>query len=235
MKKFASLVVVVTICSTLVSIPPFLGTSSASNEASASSASCADVCGYAVIDDSGVVHGVIVCEQGCFNGVMPIDYMGCPAGCSLVLQSPADSTGNVAGVHGPDVIYNSDNNTFSRVDEDGNSWTHVGGEPLNSPVVTSPPPSQPAPPSTEAPSESPTVTNPSSESTTPPSTSSPEPSNDSTILEALVDYLTQTHPEDWPTDVSPDVQSVIDEFYEYLREIVLDAWPDYWTQTTAAR
>jgi len=80
---------------------------------------------------------------------MPIDYMGCPAGCSLVLQSPADSTGNVAGVHGPNVVYTPADNTFRQVGDDGTpTWTLVGGQPLESAIVL------PAP-TPEAPSEPP--------------------------------------------------------------------------------
>ncbi|MEY3341274.1 MAG: hypothetical protein RLZZ269_1185 [Actinomycetota bacterium] len=120
---------------------------------------CGDVCGYAVVGNDGVVHGVIVCQEGCFGGVMPIDYMGCPAGCSLVLQSPADSNGNVAGVHGPNVVYTPSDNTFRQIGGDGTpTWTLVGGEPLDSAVVIPPPPPV-APP--EGPTEDPTPNPPS--------------------------------------------------------------------------
>jgi len=74
--------------------------------------------GYAVVDpDTGQVHGVIVAssadpfENG---GTMPIEYMGCRVGCLIVPQSTASSTGNVAGVHGPNVIYNSNTETFTQ-------------------------------------------------------------------------------------------------------------------------
>jgi hypothetical protein len=105
--------------------------------------SCADVCGYAVINSDGVVHGVIVCQQGCFNVTMPIEYMGCPVGCSLVLQAPADNTGNVAGVFGPNVVYSPQDNTFTRTGSDGQmDWQLVSGQPLENalvPTTTTPP------------------------------------------------------------------------------------------------
>ena len=130
--------------------PPPGGPISGENSSpAATSPTCADTCGYAVVDNSGVVHGVIVCQEGCFGGVMPVDYMGCPAGCSLVLQSPADSTGNVAGVHGPNVVYTPTDNTFRQVGDDGSpTWTLVGGQPLETAIVTPPPapPSEPPPP-----------------------------------------------------------------------------------------
>lgn len=48
---------------------------------------------------------------------MPNEYMGCPAGCRLVLQTSADpQTGNVAGwrsQEGTDVVYNERTNTFA--------------------------------------------------------------------------------------------------------------------------
>ena len=78
----------------------------------------AEAGGYAVVNpETGVVHGVIVAssadpfENG---GTMPIPYMGCPVGCVIVQQSTASSTGNVAGVHGPNVIFNSNTGTFSQ-------------------------------------------------------------------------------------------------------------------------
>ena len=83
----------------------------------------AGVGGWAVIDFAGKVYGVIVCDNavcgtsGSWGGVMPVEYMGCPIGCRLVLQTSADpQTGNVAGwrsQEGTDVIYDSSSNTFS--------------------------------------------------------------------------------------------------------------------------
>jgi hypothetical protein len=72
--------------------------------------------GYAVVDPStGVVHGVIVANSSDpfgNGGVMPHEYMGCPAGCVIVQQSTADQNGNVAGMHGPNVKYDSNRNVF---------------------------------------------------------------------------------------------------------------------------
>ena len=83
----------------------------------------AGVGGWAVIDSAGKVYGVVVCDEavcgtsGSWHGVMPVEYMGCPIGCRLVLQTSADpQTGNVAGwrsQEGIDVIYDSSSNTFS--------------------------------------------------------------------------------------------------------------------------
>ena len=83
----------------------------------------AGVGGWAVIDSAGKVYGVVVCDnavcgaRGSWGGVMPVEYMGCPIGCRLVLQTSADpQTGNVAGwrsQEGTDVIYDSSSNTFS--------------------------------------------------------------------------------------------------------------------------
>ena len=83
----------------------------------------AGVGGWAVIDSAGKVYGVVVCDNavcgtsGSWGGVMPVEYMGCPIGCRLVLQTSADpQTGNVAGwrsQEGTDVIYDSSSNTFS--------------------------------------------------------------------------------------------------------------------------
>ena len=72
--------------------------------------------GYAVVDPAtGVVHGVIVANSSDpfgNGGVMPHEYMGCPAGCIIVQQSTADQNGNVAGIHGPNVTYNQERNVF---------------------------------------------------------------------------------------------------------------------------
>lgn len=76
-------------------------------------------CGWAVVDSSGVVRGVIVCQvsvcgsDGDWRGRLPVEYMGCPAGCRLVLQAQQTRDGNVAGWHGSDVVYNDSSNTFS--------------------------------------------------------------------------------------------------------------------------
>ena len=72
--------------------------------------------GYAVVDPkTGVVHGVIVASSADpfgNGGVMPNEYLGCPAGCLIVQQSTADKNGNVAGIQGPNVTYNDNRNVF---------------------------------------------------------------------------------------------------------------------------
>ena len=80
--------------------------------------------GYAVVNpETGVVHGVIVARSSDpfqNGGVMPAEYMGCPAGCIIVHQSTADSTGNVIGKRsqdgGNDVTYDSNRNVFQVVE-----------------------------------------------------------------------------------------------------------------------
>jgi hypothetical protein len=72
--------------------------------------------GFAVVNpETGVVHGVIVGSIEYFGGnnrTMGSEYMGCPAGCLIVQQSTADQSGNVAGIHGPNVTYNDNRNVF---------------------------------------------------------------------------------------------------------------------------
>ena len=53
---------------------------------------------------------------------MTQSYMGCPAGCRLILQTQQTSDGNVAGWHGQDVKY----------DENSGSYTLPGGGTLKS-------------------------------------------------------------------------------------------------------
>jgi hypothetical protein len=72
--------------------------------------------GFAIVNpETGVVHGVIVGSIEYFGGnnrTMGSEYMGCPAGCLIVQQSTADQSGNVAGIHGPNVTYNDNRNVF---------------------------------------------------------------------------------------------------------------------------
>ena len=76
-------------------------------------------CGWAVVDSSGVVRGVIVCQvsvcgpNGDWRGRLPVEYMGCPVGCRLVLQAQQTRDGNVAGWHGSDVVYDDSSNSFT--------------------------------------------------------------------------------------------------------------------------
>jgi hypothetical protein len=79
-------------------------------------------CGYAVVDDQNYVYGVIVCSDACTGTRMTQSYMGCPAGCRLILQTQQTSDGNVAGWHGQDVKY----------DENSGSYTLPGGGTLKS-------------------------------------------------------------------------------------------------------
>ena len=73
--------------------------------------------GWAVVHPvTGVVHGVIVGTietYNTWNGRMPSEYMGCPAGCLLRFQTRATADGNVAGWHGPEVTYDSSDQTFN--------------------------------------------------------------------------------------------------------------------------
>lgn len=73
--------------------------------------------GWAVVHPvTGVVHGVIVGTietYNAWNGRMPSEYMGCPAGCLIRFQTRATADGNVAGWHGPEVTYDSSDQTFN--------------------------------------------------------------------------------------------------------------------------
>jgi hypothetical protein len=72
--------------------------------------------GYAVVDPlTGIVHGIIVADSSDpFNngGIMPESYNGCPAGCKIVQQSTSDNSGNVFGIHGNNVYYKENTQTF---------------------------------------------------------------------------------------------------------------------------
>ena len=68
--------------------------------------------GYAVVQEDGTVAGVIVATSddpwGTGNpGVMPMEYMGCPAGCRLIKQTNPSETGNVSGWSGQNVNYSN--------------------------------------------------------------------------------------------------------------------------------
>jgi hypothetical protein len=93
----------------------------------------ANVGGYAVVNpETGVVHGVIVAssvDPFQNGGKMPVEYMGCPAGCIIVQQSTADQNGNVAGVRTQQnnneiVTYNQERNVF-QVQEFDVTQTHT--------------------------------------------------------------------------------------------------------------
>ena len=102
--------------------------------------------GYAVIHPDGHVCGVTV-SNGAFvfnsTGTMPIEYMGCPIGSPLVFQTKPSPTGNVAGWHGANILYN--NGTFYitsngkvsttikdgiATDSDGRVWDTGSGETI---------------------------------------------------------------------------------------------------------
>ena len=87
---------------------------SASSPSTQEPARCTtDVCGYAVVDSNGVVHGVIVCSDWCTGRLMEQEYMGCPPGCRLIVQGQQTADGNVAGWHGPDVRYDDSTRSFT--------------------------------------------------------------------------------------------------------------------------
>lgn len=80
-------------------------------------------CGYAVVSSTGRVHGVIVCSDWCTGQTMNQEYMGCPPGCRLIVQGQQTDDGNVAGWHGPDVIYDESTQRFSLP---GGGWIQSG-------------------------------------------------------------------------------------------------------------
>jgi len=78
--------------------------------------------GFAVVNpETGVVHGVITGSVEYFSNnsqAMVSEYMGCSAGCQIIMQSTSDQNGNVAGIHGPNVTYKNDRNVFQVVETD---------------------------------------------------------------------------------------------------------------------
>ena len=106
--------------------------------------------GYAVVHPDGHVCGVIVANSNDpFNngGVMPQEYMGCPAGSRIVFQTAPSAEGNVAGWHGENVIENhgqfqiggSDTITISSgiaTDTSGKSWNTGTGQVLAGETTT---------------------------------------------------------------------------------------------------
>ena len=82
--------------------------------------------GYAVVHPDGHVCGVIVANSSDpfgNGGTMPQEYMGCPAGSRIVFQTRPSSDGNVAGVHGQNVIYN--NGVFTVLGSDSKTATTI--------------------------------------------------------------------------------------------------------------
>lgn len=90
--------------------------------------------GYAVVHPDGHVCGVIVANSSDpygNGGTMPQEYMGCPVGSRIVFQTRPSSDGNVAGVHGQNVIYN--NGVFTVLGSDsGTATTIVNGVAIDS-------------------------------------------------------------------------------------------------------
>lgn len=142
------------------------------NFVSAQSPECADRCGYAIVDTSGNVISVVVCDNSCSGQTANHYNPACAnGGCSYVIQTPQDSSGNVSGSSGSDVRYDSTSNTFD-----------IPGVGQHQPGNTYPPLVFPtAPPTTTEPPQTttPDSTLPSEPETTPPSTTSlPEYSSD---------------------------------------------------------
>ena len=106
--------------------------------------------GYAVIHPDGHVCGVIVANGSDpfgNGGVMTTEYMGCPAGALIIFQTKPSPSGNVAGWHGPDVIYRNGSFTLSggttitngiATDPNGRVWDTGSGETIKAGVVTTP-------------------------------------------------------------------------------------------------
>ena len=104
--------------------------------------------GYAVVHSDGHVCGVIVASSNDpygNGGTMATEYMGCPAGSRLILQTKASSSGNVAGWHGFDVFYFSgvfvlsNGTTISggiATDPDGRVWDTGSGVTIKAGTVT---------------------------------------------------------------------------------------------------
>ena len=148
--------------------------------------------GYAVIHPDGHVCGVIVANASDpfgNGGVMTTEYMGCPAGALIIFQTKPSPSGNVAGWHGPDVIYRNGSFTLSggttitngiATDPNGRVWDTGSGATITPATViapTSPPlsetstttstPETPTPTSTPTPAPTPTPTPTSTPTTTP--------------------------------------------------------------------
>jgi hypothetical protein len=82
--------------------------------------------GYAVVHPDGHVCGVIVANSSDpfgNGGTMPQEYMGCPSGSRIVFQTKPSADGNVAGVHGENVVYN--NGVFTILGSDSKTATTI--------------------------------------------------------------------------------------------------------------
>ena len=122
-------------------------------------------CGYAVVSSTGRVHGVIVCSDWCTGQTMNQEYMGCPPGCRLIVQGQQTDDGNVAGWHGPDVVYDDSTQRFSLP---GGGWIQSGARMEDAYF----PPAAPAPGSGSSPTNS---------ASTPIETIDPQPGDGATV------------------------------------------------------
>jgi len=86
--------------------------------------------GFAVVHPDGHVCGVIVGSIEYFGGnnrTMTSEYMGCPIGARIILQTTQSESGNVAGYHGDGsngqstVTYDTNSNSFVVSNNSGNS------------------------------------------------------------------------------------------------------------------
>lgn len=110
--------------------------------------------GYAVIHPDGHVCGVTVSTSiDPFNngGVMPQEYMGCPAGSRFAFQTTPSESGNVAGWHGENVRYDGTTFTITNgssviritngiaTDQNGRSWDTGTNRIISPGVIPTPP------------------------------------------------------------------------------------------------
>ena len=93
-----------------------------------------EVGGFAVVHPDGHVCGVIVGRIAYFGGndrTMTSEFMGCPIGARIILQTRQSETGNVAGTHGdgtngtPLVTYEDTSRTFTVSNTSATSTTPV--------------------------------------------------------------------------------------------------------------
>lgn len=136
---------------------------------------CAALCNYALVDPHGNVLGGAVCDNHCTGQTVYAPYPACATGqCTLVVQYPQDSSGNVVGAAGPGITYNPATQVFTNPAY----GEHRSGDPH--PVVSHPPAPSTIPEETipETPAnDTPSTTIPDSQTTVPTTTI---PSNDTT-------------------------------------------------------
>jgi hypothetical protein len=99
------------------------------------------VAGFAVVDNSGVVHGIISCNIQSCPKTLEGEYMGC-TNCSLVQQTPGNKDGNAYGyISNKDVEVKlstdaNNKNTWSVTNKDAELPVFVNGV-LDTVTVTS--------------------------------------------------------------------------------------------------